>query len=320
MKISFYKNSTLGFCRKIVGIDLGTTNSVMAVMQGGSATIISNAEGGRTTPSVVAYTVTKKALVGELAQRQSQTNVQNTFYSSKRFIGQLKDGTVTIPLVLYGVVASDKNRRYDFFSSNLGRNVAPEEVSAEILRKLARDASAYLGEKVETIVVTVPAYFNEAQRQATKDAGIIAGLKVERVINEPTAAAMAWGLTDTKKYQEGYMLIFDLGGGTFDVSVMDYRDDTFEVLGTSGDVALGGDDFDQVINNWIGEILFRDYQVSEAANLVKLSREFLEDEKSKISKRYDLEIERLRSMQHIIIVAIKVKIDLSTLEEVIFME
>ena len=156
--------------------------------------------------------------------------------------------------------------------------------------------------------------------QATKNAGIIDGLKVERVINEPTAAAMAWGLTDTKKYQEGYMLIFDLGGGTFDVSVMDYRDDTFEVLGTSGDVALGGDDFDQVINNWIGEILFRDYQVSEAANLVKLSREFLEDEKSKISKRYDLEIERLRSMQHIIIVAIKVKIDLSTLEEVIFME
>ncbi len=228
---------------KVVGIDLGTTNSCVAVMEGGKPTVIANAEGFRTTPSVVAYTKNQDKLVGQIAKRQAVMNPENTFYSVKRFIGRRVDEVnEESKEVSYGVEKAGSNVKIK--CPVLSKQFAPEEISAEVLRKLAEDAGKYLGETVTQAVITVPAYFNDSQRQATKDAGKIAGLEVLRIINEPTAAALAYGL-DRKSNER--ILVFDLGGGTFDVSVLEVGDGVFEVLSTSGDTHLGGDDFDKVI-------------------------------------------------------------------------
>jgi molecular chaperone DnaK len=228
---------------KVVGIDLGTTNSCVAVMEGGKPTVIANAEGFRTTPSVVAYTKNQDQLVGQIAKRQAVMNPENTFYSVKRFIGRRVDEVNDESKeVSYGVEKVGANVKVK--CPVLNKQFAPEEVSAQVLRKLAEDAGKYLGETVTQAVITVPAYFNDSQRQATKDAGKIAGLEVLRIINEPTAAALAYGL-DRKSNER--ILVFDLGGGTFDVSVLEVGDGVFEVLSTSGDTHLGGDDFDKVI-------------------------------------------------------------------------
>lgn len=228
---------------KVVGIDLGTTNSCVAVMEGGKPTVIANAEGFRTTPSVVAYTKNKDQLVGQIAKRQAVMNPGNTFYSAKRFIGRRTEEVgEELKEVAYEVKNAGSRLKID--CPVLAKEFAPEEVSAQVLRKLADDASTYLGDKVTQAVVTVPAYFNDSQRQATKDAGKIAGLEVKRIINEPTAAALAYGL---EKKSNERILVFDLGGGTFDVSVLEVGDGVFEVLATSGDTHLGGDDFDKMI-------------------------------------------------------------------------
>jgi molecular chaperone DnaK len=234
---------------KVVGIDLGTTNSCVAVMEGGKPTVIANAEGFRTTPSVVAYTKNSDRLVGQIAKRQAVMNPENTFYSVKRFIGR-KHTEVTHETteVSYKVLNINGNVKLD--APALNKQFAPEEISAQVLRKLVDDASSYLGEKVTQAVITVPAYFNDSQRQATKDAGKIAGVEVLRIINEPTAASLAYGLD--KKSNET-ILVFDLGGGTFDVSILEVGDGVFEVLATSGDTHLGGDDFDKKIVDFLAE-------------------------------------------------------------------
>jgi molecular chaperone DnaK len=234
---------------KVVGIDLGTTNSCVAVMEGGKPTVIANAEGFRTTPSVVAYTKNQDKLVGQIAKRQAVMNPENTFYSVKRFIGRRVDEVnEESKEVSYTVEKAGANVKIK--SPVLNKQFAPEEISAEVLRKLAEDAGKYLGETVTQAVITVPAYFNDSQRQATKDAGKIAGLEVLRIINEPTAAALAYGL-DRKSNER--ILVFDLGGGTFDVSVLEVGDGVFEVLSTSGDTHLGGDDFDKVIVDYLAD-------------------------------------------------------------------
>jgi molecular chaperone DnaK len=232
---------------KVIGIDLGTTNSVVAVMEGGKPEVITNAEGERTTPSVVAYTKKGDLLVGQIAKRQAVINPENTFYSVKRFIGR-KTNEVNEELrqVSYKVIQTEDIIKLD--CPALSKQFAAEEISAQVLRKLADDASKYLGEPVKQAVITVPAYFNDSQRQATKDAGKIAGLEVLRIINEPTAASLSYGLD--KKDNET-ILVFDLGGGTFDVSVLEVGDGVFEVLATSGDTHLGGDDFDEKIVQWL---------------------------------------------------------------------
>jgi len=235
---------------KVVGIDLGTTNSCVAVMEGGKPTVIANAEGFRTTPSVVAFDPkTKERRVGQIAKRQSVINPENTFYSVKRFIGRRFDEvtheTTEVP---YKVLNVNGNVKLDCTAE--GKQFAPEEISAQVLRKLVEDASKYLGETVTQAVITVPAYFNDSQRQATKDAGKIAGIEVLRIINEPTAASLAYGLD--KKTNET-VLVFDLGGGTFDVSILEVGDGVFEVMATSGDTHLGGDDFDKKIVDHLAE-------------------------------------------------------------------
>ena len=234
---------------KVVGIDLGTTNSCVAVMEGGKPTVIANAEGFRTTPSVVAFTKTGDRLVGQIAKRQAVMNPENTFYSVKRFIGRRFDEvTHETTEVSYKVLNVNGNVKLNCPAA--GKQFAPEEISAQVLRKLVEDASKYLGETVTQAVITVPAYFNDSQRQATKDAGKIAGIEVLRIINEPTAASLAYGLD--KKANET-ILVFDLGGGTFDVSVLEVGDGVFEVLSTSGDTHLGGDDFDKKIVDSLAE-------------------------------------------------------------------
>lgn len=234
---------------KVVGIDLGTTNSVVAVMEGGKPTVIANAEGFRTTPSVVAYAKSGDRLVGQIAKRQAVMNPMNTFYSVKRFIGRRHDEVSNESSeVPYNVLNINGNVKIE--CTNADKQFAPEEISAQVLRKLADDASKYLGDQVTQAVITVPAYFNDSQRQATKDAGKIAGLEVLRIINEPTAAALAYGLD--KKSNET-ILVFDLGGGTFDVSILEVGDGVFEVLSTSGDTHLGGDDFDKKIVDHLAE-------------------------------------------------------------------
>ena len=232
---------------KVVGIDLGTTNSVVAVMEGGKPEVITNTEGNRTTPSVVAYTKKGDLLVGQIAKRQAVVNPENTFYSIKRFIGR-KTNEVTEELrqVSYKVIQTDEIIKLD--CPALNKQFAAEEISAQVLRKLADDATKYLGETVKQAVITVPAYFNDSQRQATKDAGRIAGLEVLRIINEPTAASLSYGL---EKKDNETILVFDLGGGTFDVSILEVGDGVFEVLATSGDTHLGGDDFDEKIVQWL---------------------------------------------------------------------
>jgi molecular chaperone DnaK len=246
---------------KVVGIDLGTTNSVVAVMEGGKPTVIANAEGFRTTPSVVAYAKNGDRLVGQIAKRGAVMNPENTFYSVKRFIGRRFDevGTESTE-VAYKVLNVGNNLKIE--SSQAGKQFAPEEISAQVLRKLTDDASKYLGETVTQAVITVPAYFNDSQRQATKDAGKIAGLEVLRIINEPTAASLAYGLD--KKSNET-ILVFDLGGGTFDVSILEVGDGVFEVLATSGDTHLGGDDFDKKIVDYLA----KQFQNSEGIDLRK---------------------------------------------------
>ncbi|MFM2063588.1 MAG: hypothetical protein RLZZ507_3259 [Cyanobacteriota bacterium] len=234
---------------KVVGIDLGTTNSCVAVMEGGKPTVIANAEGFRTTPSVVAFAKNGDNLVGQIAKRQAVMNPENTFYSVKRFIGRRFDEvTKETTEVSYKVLSSGGNVKLD--SPGAGKQFSPEEISAKVLRKLVEDASKYLGETVTQAVITVPAYFNDSQRQATKDAGKIAGIEVLRIINEPTAASLAYGFD--KKSNET-ILVFDLGGGTFDVSVLEVGDGVFEVLATSGDTHLGGDDFDKKIVDFLAE-------------------------------------------------------------------
>ena len=229
---------------KVVGIDLGTTNSCVAVMEGGKPTVIANAEGFRTTPSVVAYTKAGDRLVGQIAKRQAVMNPENTFYSVKRFIGRKHDEVGSGSSDISYDIVKDGNGNVKLECSAQGKQFSAEEISAQVLRKLVDDASKYLGEKVTEAVITVPAYFNDSQRQATKDAGKIAGIEVKRIINEPTAASLAYGLD--KKSNET-ILVFDLGGGTFDVSVLEVGDGVFEVLSTAGDTHLGGDDFDKKI-------------------------------------------------------------------------
>ena len=249
---------------KVIGIDLGTTNSVVAVMEGGKPEVITNIAGGRTTPSVVAYTKKGDLLVGQIAKRQAVINPENTFYSVKRFIGR-KTAEVTEELrqVSYKILQTEDIIKLD--CPALEKQFAAEEISAQVLRKLADDASKYLGETVKQAVITVPAYFNDSQRQATKDAGKIAGLEVLRIINEPTAASLSYGLD--KKDNET-ILVFDLGGGTFDVSVLEVGDGVFEVLATSGDTQLGGDDFDEKIVQW----LIKEFKAKEGIDLTQDSQ------------------------------------------------
>jgi molecular chaperone DnaK len=235
---------------KVVGIDLGTTNSCVAVMEGGKPTVIANAEGFRTTPSVVAYAKNGDRLVGQIAKRQAVMNPQNTFYSVKRFIGRKYNEVTNEATEVSYKTLQDGNGNVKLDCPAQSKQFAPEEISAQVLRKLVEDASKYLGETVTQAVITVPAYFNDSQRQATKDAGRIAGIEVLRIINEPTAASLAYGLD--KKANET-ILVFDLGGGTFDVSVLEVGDGVFEVLATSGDTHLGGDDFDKKIVDYLAD-------------------------------------------------------------------
>ena len=247
---------------KVVGIDLGTTNSVVAAIEGGQPTVITNAEGFRTTPSIVAYTKKEELLVGQLAKRQSVVNAANTFFSVKRFIGCKADEVSEESKELPYKVIKDDNGNIKIKCSSLNKDFSPEEVSAQVIRKLITDAKEYLGQDVTKAVITVPAYFNDSQRQATVDAGKIAGIEVLRIINEPTAASLAYGLD---KKQNETILVFDLGGGTFDVSVLEVGDGIFEVLSTAGDTNLGGDDFDKALVRWLVE----DFEATEGTNLTK---------------------------------------------------
>ena len=247
---------------KVVGIDLGTTNSVVAAIEGGQPTVITNAEGFRTTPSIVAYTKKEELLVGQLAKRQSVVNAENTFFSVKRFIGCKADEVSEESKELPYKVIRDDNGNIKIKCSSLNKDFSPEEVSAQIIRKLITDAKEYLGQDVTKAVITVPAYFNDSQRQATVDAGKIAGIEVLRIINEPTAASLAYGLD---KKQNETILVFDLGGGTFDVSVLEVGDGIFEVLSTAGDTNLGGDDFDKALVRWLVD----DFEKQEGTNLTK---------------------------------------------------
>ena len=268
---------------KTIGIDLGTTNSCMAVLEGGEPTVISNAEGGRTTPSVVGFAKDGQRLVGSPARRQQVTNPQNTIFSIKRFMGRKFDEvSEEMKIVPYEVV---KGPNDDVRVKAGGKEYAPPELSAMILQKLKTDAEAYLGESVADAVITVPAYFNNAQREATKDAGKIAGLNVVRIINEPTAAALAYGLD--KEGADQMILVFDLGGGTFDVSVLELGDDgaggrVFEVKSTNGDNHLGGDNFDKAIVDWMVAEFKRDQGIDLAADPMALQRLYEAGEKAKI--------------------------------------
>ena len=262
---------------KAVGIDLGTTNSVIAAWEGGQADVIPNAEGARTTPSVVAFTESGERLVGQLARRQAILNPKGTIYSAKRFIGRrFEEVSEEARAVAFDVVAGPSGEaRFNV----RGKLYAPEEISAQILRKLADDAGKFLGERVTEAVITVPAYFNDAQRQATKDAGKIAGLEVLRIINEPTAAALAYGL-DKREHET--VLVFDLGGGTFDVSILDVGDGVVEVRSTAGDTHLGGDDFDRRLVDHLAEEFQRDNGIDLRTDPQALQRLFEAAEKAKV--------------------------------------
>jgi molecular chaperone DnaK len=261
---------------KIIGIDLGTTNSCMAVIEGGEPTVISNSEGNRTTPSIVAFK-DNDVLVGTSAKRQAVTNPKNTIFSAKRFIGHRHDEVLTEAKQMPYTVKSGKEKRAVIEVN--GKEMMPQEVSAKVLQKLKADAEAFLGQKVTKAVITVPAYFDDSQRQATKEAGEIAGLEVVRIINEPTAAALAYGLD---KGGEQKIIVYDLGGGTFDVSVLELADGVFEVLATSGDTHLGGDDFDQTIINWILAEFKKDQGIDLSQDTIALQRLKEAAEKAKI--------------------------------------
>ena len=235
---------------KLIGIDLGTTNSCVAVMEGSEPRVIENSEGARTTPSMVAFTETDERLVGQAAKRQSVTNPENTLFALKRLIGRTFDAPMTEKdkdLVPYSIIKAENG---DAWVASRGKNYSPSEISAFILMKMKETAEAHLGESISEAVITVPAYFNDSQRQATKDAGRIAGLDVLRIINEPTAAALAYGLD---KKDSGTIAVYDLGGGTFDVSVLEIGDGVFEVKSTNGDTFLGGEDFDARIIEYLAE-------------------------------------------------------------------
>ncbi|MGI6252252.1 MAG: molecular chaperone DnaK [Aminivibrio sp.] len=273
--------------KKAVGIDLGTTNSVIAVIEGGTPDVVANAEGGRTTPSVVAFTKDGDRLVGSLAKRQATLNPEGTLFSVKRFVGRkFSEVGSEMKIVPFKVIEGD-NGAVRFSVS--GKEYAPEEISASILKKLVADASAYLGEKITDVVITVPAYFNDAQRQATKDAGTIAGLNVLRVVNEPTAAALAYGL---EKQEEQKIMVFDLGGGTFDVSILDIGDGVVEVLATSGDTHLGGDDFDKALVDWVADEFKKENGIDLRNDKQALQRLYEGAEKAKceLSSRTSTEI------------------------------
>ena len=271
---------------KVVGIDLGTTNSVVAAIEGGQPSVIINAEGLRTTPSIVAYTKKQELLVGQIAKRQSVLNPENTFFSVKRFIGskegEISDESKKLPYK----VGKDQNDNIKIKCPALNKDFSPEEISAQVLRKLISDATNYLGQEVTQAVITVPAYFNDSQRQATMDAGKIAGVEVLRIINEPTAASLAYGLD---KKQNETILVFDLGGGTFDVSILEVGDGIFEVLSTAGDTNLGGDDFDNVLVKW----LMDDFKEKEGIDLTT----------------------DIQALQRLTEAAEKAKIELSTVEK-----
>ena len=271
---------------KVVGIDLGTTNSVVAAIEGGQPTVITNAEGLRTTPSIVAYTKKQELLVGQIAKRQAVINPENTFFSVKRFIGSKESEISAESKQLPYKVGTDNNNNIKIKCSSLNKEFSPEEISAQVLRKLINDATTYLGQEVKQAVITVPAYFNDSQRQATMDAGKIAGIEVLRIINEPTAASLAYGL-DKKENQT--ILVFDLGGGTFDVSILEVGDGIFEVLATAGDTNLGGDDFDKTLVDW-------------------LIKDFLERESIDLSKD-------IQALQRLTEAAEKAKMELSTVEK-----
>lgn len=261
---------------KAVGIDLGTTNSAIAFMEGDRPAVIVNAEGGRTTPSVVAFTPDGERLVGQIAKRQAVLHPKSTIYSAKRFIGrkwdEVQDEIQTVP---YPVVKGQNEAvRFDVN----GKQMAPEEISAQVLRKLVDDASKYLGEKITEAVITTPAYFNDAQRQATKDAGTVAGLEVLRIVNEPTAAALAYGMD---KQHSQTIMVFDLGGGTFDVSILDVGEGVCEVRATSGDTHLGGDDFDKRIVDWLAGEFKRDQGIELRGDVQALQRLYEAAEKAK---------------------------------------
>ena len=264
---------------KVVGIDLGTTNSVVAVMEGGKPVVIANAEGMRTTPSVVGFSKDGERLVGQLARRQTISNPQNTFYAVKRYIGRnYAELNADSKRVAY-TIRRDEMGNIKIRSPRLEKDFAPEEISAMVLKKLVDDASRYLGDKVTEAVITVPAYFNDSQRQATRDAGRIAGLEVRRILNEPTAASLAYGL-DRQENQT--ILVFDLGGGTFDVSILDVGDGVFEVKATSGDTQLGGNDFDQKIVDWLAEIFLDQEEIDLRRDRQALQRLSEAAEKAKI--------------------------------------
>jgi molecular chaperone DnaK len=271
---------------KVVGIDLGTTNSVVAAIEGGQPNVITNAEGLRTTPSIVAYTKKQELLVGQIAKRQAVINPANTFFSVKRFIGSKENEISQEAKQLPYKVLKDSNGNIKINCSSLNKEFSPEEISAQVLRKLINDASSYLGQEVTQAVITVPAYFNDSQRQATMDAGKIAGIEVLRIINEPTAASLAYGLD---KKQNETILVFDLGGGTIDVSVLEVGDGIFEVLSTAGDTNLGGDDFDKVLVNW----LISNFKTAENIDLT----------------------EDIQALQRLTEAAEKAKMELSTLEK-----
>lgn len=272
---------------KIIGIDLGTTNSAMAVMEGGEPTIIANAEGGRTTPSIVAASKSGERLVGQTAKRQAVINYENTIFSIKRLMGRSYDDTEVqrdIKLFPYKIEKSNGGVKVKMGD----KDYTPPEISAMILQKLKADAESYLGEKVTEAVITVPAYFNDSQRQATKDAGKIAGLEVKRIINEPTAAALAYGL-DKKKDEK--IAVYDLGGGTFDISILELGDGVFEVKSTNGDTHLGGDDFDQHIIEWLIEEFKKDQGMDLSKDTAALQRLKEAAEKAKIELSTTMETE-----------------------------
>ena len=264
---------------KVVGIDLGTTNSCIAAMEGGQPVVIANSEGNRTTPSIVAYAKNGDRLVGQIAKRQGVMNPENTFYSVKRFIGRQYDEVSNEMTEVPYKVQKDGKGGVKIDCLAAGKQFSPEEISAQVLRKLADDASKYLGEKVTQAVITVPAYFNDSQRQATKDAGKIAGLEVLRIINEPTAASLAYGLD---KKENETILVFDLGGGTFDVSILEVGDGVVEVLSTTGDTHLGGDDFDKKIVDWLADEFNRNEGIDLRKDKQALQRLTEAAEKAKI--------------------------------------
>jgi len=271
---------------KVVGIDLGTTNSVVAAIEGGQPSVIINAEGLRTTPSIVAYTKKQELLVGQIAKRQAVINPENTFFSVKRFIGSKEKEVSQESKRLPYSVGKDQNDNIKIKCPALNKDFSPEEISAQVLRKLINDATSYLGQEVKQAVIKVPAYFNDSQRQATMDAGKIAGIEVLRIINEPTAASLAYGLD---KKQNETILVFDLGGGTFDVSILEVGDGIFEVLSTAGDTNLGGDDFDNVLVSW----LMKDFKEKEGIDLTT----------------------DIQALQRLTEAAEKAKIELSTVEK-----